>query len=274
MANFLVYDVSNFRGLIQAGGSTVNNVTQCDGFDAAIDQNGSTIFHGFLTKYPKHSVALGDTIGTEVSRGLFLYVPSDYGVSGVLKYLQAFSDGTLRYLNPGGAWTTLNAGFDTNFPFDFAAYIGLDRAFWSEGKAAVYKWKTNWSAGTTLKDKSATAIGLTGTLTFTEDDKTVTGAGTAFDTELVAGDWIRKSAATQFYEVDVVTDANNLELINAFAQTTGAGALNGSEKAGVAAVRGRFLEVWKDRLIISGGDTSSLPIVGLAIVDDATTPLP
>ncbi len=51
-----------------------------------------------------------------------------------------------------------------------------------------------------------------GTATFTASSAAVAGVGTAFDTEIEAGDQITWNAATVWYEVQSVSDANNLTL--------------------------------------------------------------
>jgi hypothetical protein len=127
-----------------------------------------------------------------------------------------------------------------------------------------------------LQDKSNTPTALTGTLTFTDSDTAVTGAATAFDTELASGAYIRKEATgdNEWWEVASVTDATNLVLVDNWSGSTGAGALGGSQKAATSTIRARFVVNWNDRLFWASGDNSLLPIVGLALVDDTTTPLP
>jgi hypothetical protein len=73
---------------------------------------------------------------------------------------------------------------------------------------------------------------LTGTLTFTEDSTAVTGSGTAFDTELIAGDRIQLDADGTWYTVSSVTDATNLVLGSAYDDTTASGA---------STIEGRYL---------------------------------
>lgn len=53
---------------------------------------------------------------------------------------------------------------------------------------------------------------LTGTITFTLGDKTVTGVGALFTTEIKSGDYIAKSTGTRWYTVESITSATELEL--------------------------------------------------------------
>lgn len=63
---------------------------------------------------------------------------------------------------------------------------------------------------------------LTGTLTFTSSDSTVTGSGTAFTTELEVGSII-KSAGNHFQRVRSITSNTSLELDRAWGWTTESG---------------------------------------------------
>jgi len=272
MAEYLIYDANNFPGLKMNTGSTVGNVVQCDGFDVAVSRNARTLYHGFLTKYPKTKQA-GDVVGTETTRGLFMFVPQTYGIADTKEYLQSFSDGTMRHLF-GGAWTTLNAGANPLHPYDFDQFTPLDRVFWATGSQNTYKWARGWDAGIALKDKESTPTALAGTLTFTNASTAVVGVASSFTTELASGDWIRRAATEPWYEVRSVTNDLNLILVELFQEITGAGGLGTSQKSSNAIVIGRFFKVWKDRAFMAAGDISAVPIVGIALVGDASTPLP
>lgn len=63
----------------------------------------------------------------------------------------------------------------------------------------------------------------TGTVTVTNSDATVTGVGTAFTSEVTAGDLFTVLDSGVVYEVGVVTDDTNIELTAAYAGTTAAG---------------------------------------------------
>ena len=249
----LVYSATNFKGVANSYGATAGFPIACDNFDFISDNNATSIYHGFLTKFPK-SEAAGDDIGSQVSRGIFLFVPSTYASDGDIAYIQAFSDGTVRYLT-GGAWTSLNTGF-TNLHFDFDAFNYFDLLLWCNGKEGLYKWKYGWATGIPVQDKEGTATNLTGTLTFTEDSPVVTAAGGAFATELFVGSFIRRATGNTWYEVESITDDNNLELTTLFLESTGAGGAGTSQKAANCSAKGRFLSVWKDRVIVGSGDNS------------------
>jgi len=272
MAEYLVYDANNFPGLKLDAGSTTGNIVQCDGFDAVVSQNATTLYHGFLTKYPK-TKQVGDTIGTETTRGLFMFVPQTYGIADTKAYLQGFSDGTMRQLL-AGAWTTLNAGLNTLSPYDFDQFTPFDRMFWTNGRTNTYKWSRSWATATPLRDKEATPAALAGTITFTNGSKEVVGVGSSFTTEITSGSWIRRAATEYWYEVESVTNDLNLVLVENFLELTGAGGLGTSQSAATTTVRGRFIKVWKDRAFMAAGDISAVPIVGIALVGDVATPLP
>lgn len=69
---------------------------------------------------------------------------------------------------------------------------------------------------------------LTGTLTFTDTSKTIRGVGTAFESEVVAGDFICRSTETTWYEVDVVASDTSLTVKVAYSGTTGDDSLDSS----------------------------------------------
>lgn len=66
---------------------------------------------------------------------------------------------------------------------------------------------------------------LTGTVTFTQNSRTVTGSGTAFATELSDGDLICKGkvadAAYKWYQIAKVVDATTLTLVEPFEESSG-----------------------------------------------------
>lgn len=57
---------------------------------------------------------------------------------------------------------------------------------------------------------------LTGTVTFTKDDATLSGAGTAFESEVAAGNFIKRSTETTWYKVLSITSDTELELTEAY----------------------------------------------------------
>lgn len=70
---------------------------------------------------------------------------------------------------------------------------------------------------------TGTPTALAGTCTFTQWSKTVTGSGTAFDTALAVGDWIRAATSTTWYRVEAIASATSLTIAEAFEEATEAG---------------------------------------------------
>ena len=255
----LIYDSTNFKGLATSHGATNGQVVQCDNYDAVIDTNATLLNFGMLTKFPD-SKQLGDTITGKISRGLYVFVPSLFGSTGLFKYIQAFSDGTIRqYVSSSDSWVTIGSGYNENNPFDFDTYVARNTLFFSNGAEPVSKWNDSWSSTISISDKGDTATALTGTLSFTEDSDIVTGASTAFTTELSPGNWVRKSSSDTYYEVNSITSNTEFRFVTAYAGTTGDGASGGSEKApyisdGVGK-QARFVKIWNDRLFLASGET-------------------
>lgn len=85
-----------------------------------------------------------------------------------------------------------------------------------EYKGSNYNW-SEWSDVLTLDISSplsaVTKEGtLTGTVTFTKGSTAITGSGTLFTTELEAGDYIKKSGGTEWYEIKSIVSAIALTL--------------------------------------------------------------
>lgn len=96
---------------------------------------------------------------------------------------------------------------------------------------------------------------LTGTLTFTDTNKTISGAGTAFDTEVEAGDFIMRSTETTWYEVDEVVSDTELTLKTAYSGTTGDDALDSS----VIRDKNSIAYIYWGKLHTVDDDSSTLP---------------
>jgi hypothetical protein len=251
----LIYDVTNFKGITNAYGATTGGVIQCDNYDATVDSNATSIFHGMLTKFPDR-LQFGTTVSTNISRGLYLFAPALFSSSGLYRYIQAFSDGTVRYYNSTlDAWTTIRSGFNQKNPFDFETFLARDTLYFTNGAEYGQKWKANWTTSTNLKDKGRTPVAITGTLTFTTDSTNVTGAASSFTTELAAGSWIRRSSTEPWYEVDSVSSDTALQLTTVFLEGTGAGGAGTSQEAQDFLNKGRFFKIWNDRLFFSSGET-------------------
>ena len=69
-----------------------------------------------------------------------------------------------------------------------------------------------------------TDFALTGSLSFTNATTAVTGAGTLFTSELVAGDWIKLNSSGVYYKVNSITSNTLLDLIANYDETTASGA--------------------------------------------------
>lgn len=267
------YDLTNFKGINTSTGSILGNPVQVINWDYGTSKDSSTLFYGFLHKYPDLSV-LGDTIASSATRGLHLFLPSISGASSAYRYLQGFSDGTMRFYNStSDTWVSINSGFTTQCPFSFVDFNYLDRVFYSNGRDAIKKWGRDWTAGATLSDKSGTPVAITGLLSATFGSDIVTAISGAFTTELYQGVYIRREATDDWYEVIGITDDNQLQISMEYFGTTGYGT-GSSQKAATSLIRARYLAYFNDRLFLASGDVSSLPLVGTAIVGATTTPLP
>jgi len=264
----LVFDKESFKGIITENSAIGGNIIQCDNFDAVLDKTSLTTFFGFLTKFP-NKIAHGNQVSTSKSRGMYLFVPDDFASSGNYHILQAFSDSTIRYLTSGGIWSTILTLSDREYyQVEFISWSALNTAFMTNGFDAPYKWKPAWASATELRDKSRTAVALTGNITFTLNSQAVTGSGTAFTTELEPGDWIRKTTTDDWYEVLTIIDNDNLVLDSEYLGTTGAGGAGNSRKAEITDLRGRYVDIWYDRLILVSGDSSGIATVGVTDVGD------
>jgi hypothetical protein len=268
------WNKNNFKGVLTAMGSTSAAILQGVNYLVGASQDATTYYHGFLRKYPK-SETLGDTISSSAGLGLHLFLPSVSGIESAYRYLQAFSDGTMRYLSPvTDAWTSLNSGYPTTLPFDYADFNYLDRTFWTNGRQAPRKWGRDWTAGALLQDKSNTAVNLSGIWTYTNGSARVTGISGLATTQLVQGSWDRADSIGTWYEVISILDNNEFTINTTFGEATYTTISGVTQKAATSTVRGRFVENWNNRLFLASGDISGLPIVGTALVGDTTTPLP
>lgn len=102
-----------------------------------------------------------------------------------------------------------------------------------------------------MSDTEGTPVALTGTLTFSSSSRVVTGASTAFLTEIQKGYWIRKSSSDEWNEVEFVVNDTTL-FLRAIPTSTGAGGAGTSQKASTtpwwSTYRPLFFHIWKNRL--------------------------
>jgi len=182
-------------------------------------------------------------------------------------------------------WSTFtdNAGATKNiiyYPVFFSSFFDVfrvvDTLYISNGTAnGLVKWfsddgdTANNLEVTTLSDCGGTATTLTGTLTFTQNDQTVTGVGTAFDTEIQKGRWIRKSSSTGYYEVLRVDSATSLELRTDFDEATGPGVEDESEIAPLWTNRPIFAFIWMNKMFQFHMRNSDGAIIGTGEIDTA-----
>jgi len=114
-------------------------------------------------------------------------------------------------------WDKLNMVSQTSdipeYYFLFNKQIGFYPTPATAGNTITVNYKKR------VKDLSV-ADYTTGTITNTNADATITGAGTTF-TAAMAGRWI-KAGDGEWYEIDSYTDATHLELVNNFDGTTAA----------------------------------------------------
>ena len=104
---------------------------------------------------------------------------------------------------------------------------------------------------------------LTGTVTFATDSTAITGSNTLFTTELEAGDYIKKSTGTEWYEVKSITDATHLTLRWA-SNDTGADVASKTEYGADPVV------VWWEGLHTVSANASTVPLsLEQLIVDGA-----
>lgn len=70
---------------------------------------------------------------------------------------------------------------------------------------------------------TSAAPSLTGTCTFTQNSKSISGASTLFNTELVVGDWIKATTSTVWYRIASIASDTSLDLERLFEETTESG---------------------------------------------------
>jgi len=148
---------------------------------------------------------------------------SDYWTDG---QLGAFCDDVVRDLSmrvPLGQKTPLPI-ISTTRTVDISVLSSLVRVLRVETPADTVPpdWR-NWDiVGDILRialdsAPSVTETLLTGTVTFTADDATLSGVGTAFETEVEAGNFIKRSTETTWYKVLSITSDTELEFTEDYA---------------------------------------------------------
>lgn len=230
----------------------------------------SSYYLDFLSKV-QAEIGYTNTPAAGIGRGMYMfYNRTDPDVPHIMFVLcdgAYFNNTIYAYDTDAGAWKTLT----TTLPLfawhvDFEQYLdkvymaaGSDNGFlkWYYGSPTAHS--TQWATyAPKVQDTGATATKLTGTITFTNGLDTVTGVGTLFTTELYIGRYIRRSDTGSWYEVERIDDNTNLLLMEAFAEVTGAGALDDSEVCAECARSPKFIIEFKDKIFIAGcGESGS-----------------
>jgi hypothetical protein len=273
-----IYDYQTFKGIALVNSSTSGAVLECHNFDTMpVSQEGEVKNYGFIRKCKK-TEQLGDAIEGTFSLGLFLFTPTISEVAG-RRYLQAFSDGTVRVLNPSDenpVWATIYTEPTVlgELPYDFEAYG--DVAYFTNGFHPIQKWRIGWASSKTISDKGDTPEDVTGDFTWTlysadvVVDSDVTG-------DLEIGDWLQGEENSVFYEISAISyDEEEEETTITLTEEnlTYDGIKSACKKAPLSGLRARFITSFKDRMFYASGDMSGLPIVGILKCDvDTHTPL-
>jgi len=271
----LTYTSDNFTGINNLQSASSGAVLQANNVDFELDKDAdSSIYYGFLRKVPAIST-IGDTVGTAISLGVYVFVPTNYDSAGNL-YIQAFDDGTVRYLDPTSldpTWTTIFTGTDSSHTrqYDFATYG--DTLYFTNGYEAVQKWKAGWTASKNIADLGAKVT----TLGTDNWDFAINSSGVDVDADVSSsveiGDWIQKDDNAPWYGVDdvVVTGgATTIILSSLYLEATDTN-VQTVNKATDSLIRARFLSVFKDRMFFASGDTTNIPLVGYLKTYDTDT---
>ena len=127
----------------------------------------------------------------------------------------------------------------------------------------------------TLSDTSGTPIVLTGTLTF-NSDKSVTGSGTSFTSQIQKGRWIAKASASLVWEEVAYVVSDTLLYVRDTAGITGSGSSGDSRLAPLTTLRPLFCLTWKDKLwylnLFNGPDGSVYSRLGCSDTWSSATP--
>ena len=270
----LEYNFTNFGGIDTETPSSTGTVLRANNVEQIVDlDSASSKNYGFIQKVPALT-QLGNTVGTTSSRGLYLFIPLDsYATNYYI--VQAFSDGTVRYLdNATNLWTTIftetggsgTGGINGNLQYDFETYGNI--LYFTNGENLVQKWKPGWTTSRDIVDLGATPVDITGTLTFTENDLNVT-CPTDLTAQLSVGDWIQAGDNLTWYEIDTITYSSQTEiiLVNRFVETTTT--VTVANRADNATITARFLHIFKDRLFYASGSDSLLPLTDVMDIYDA-----
>lgn len=267
-------DARNFSGVDLGSSATFGNVATLSNFDIKLDdmeRSGQSYFWGFITKMPNTQAYGTDLTSSQNSLGVFYHVPYDYRDDATDRYIQMFSDGTVRVLVPTtDAWTQIDSSINAYLQMSFETY--KDAVYMCNGRDPIAKWKVSWGtsvAPSHLKDKGATAEALTmggEEMHFELGSPLVTVYTNDLTSQLQAGDWIRESSSGNWYEIKSITYSTNTVIIleQSFAETSSDAAA--PQKAANTTMRARFLLVWQDRMFYAAGDSTSVPIVGEATI--------
>lgn len=118
------------------------------------------------------------------------------------------------------------------------------------------------------------AADMTGTqATFTNASATVQGAGTAFDTDVAAGDVVKPTASAVWYDVDTVTDADTLVLGAVFPASTVTSGMQVMAGSAPAAITGTSVTFTNNSDQVTGDGTNfdGQIVAGDLVRPDATS---
>ena len=251
---------------------------------------------GAITKTPYLINYLSTMPATGVGRGMtqFFY---DYRLGGVHYLLVSqglitYADGKLLLYDPSAlAWHTLKEGsataefaFGSSYPTAFASnhdpFRITDTLYFTNGsklkKYFAYSGGASLEVVSSFHDVNGTRVALSGASTFTFGSKVVSGAGTAYGSEVLKGSWINAAAGATWYEVGQVDNDVQLALRNAFAETTTTTATTSKAATATATTIPAHLVLWKNRLwmynILSLTGNYSTSSLLCSAVQSSTTP--
>ena len=266
----IIFDVQSLNTNAQPMSIDPKSLTKCDNWSFGQDSQSTKRF-GVLVKNNAASTGAGlATVGESGRcRGLYEFYPSTWSAPESLIMLPLvttdYTAGKMYFhnYNPTAAWTAM---LDTDVSstllfapnhFSFSQVYDSWRVVNTLFMSNASIWRKYFNdniEGTDDKLKVAcnvydiggTALDITGTVTFTKSDKTVT-SDTDFPSGVMRGAWIRlNSAAGQlWYEVEEDVSAKEITLRNAYGETTGDSTT--AQYAPVASGFPLLINHWKSR---------------------------
>lgn len=197
------------------------------------------------------------------SRGLFQYSTLSNTYIMAFQCTTDYTVGKLYALKYStNTWYTLSTA-DSPYHATFAQFN--DRVIMANGHAAFRKWDgdlTNWLANApTLKDKGGTATAIAGA-TLTWNLTTTVTSDIDITTLISAGDWIRRSSTSLYWDEVKKVAAGGLSItLDVASSDNGASAAGGAQKVPDATTSKSFypwfIKSWKNKLWVWGSLYSS-----------------